>query len=245
MGLSTRDSERVGSYTTARVTGGRVERVERHANRLRRDAGRLGLPLPARGEIESLLVREAHAAFGDGDGIVRVEWAALPGEPPQLIAATRELGPEPPTWRARVATTTHPGAEERNNTKFVRIGAIEEARDELRQHAVEEVLLFDAEGRLVEGSHSNCLLVDDQGGLVTPANRLGCVEGLGLTIVRESHPEIVEADLRLEDVKAARELLAVNCVRGVVPIETLDGRVVYEGDAGDWARRLRRLFFRD
>jgi len=108
------------------------------------------------------------------------------------------------------------------------------------------VLLFDAHGYLVEGAHSNCLIVDDAGRLVTPAKHLGGVEGLGLTIVRESRPEISEAELSLGDLRAAREVMGVNAVRGVIPIIELDGKPIgSDGKTGAWAQRLRRIFFRD
>ena len=63
---------RFGSYTTARVSAGRVERVERHVRRLQRDAARLGLPPPDATQTEHLLLETARRAFGPGDGIVRV-----------------------------------------------------------------------------------------------------------------------------------------------------------------------------
>jgi D-alanine transaminase len=238
-------TERIGSYTTARVTAGRVERVERHAGRLRRDAERLGLSVPRRDAVEALLLETAIEAFGRGDGIVRIEWSAAPGAPPELMASHRPLGEDPPRWRARVAETCHPGPEARRNTKFVSVDAYAEAREEAITHGVDEVLLFDAEGHLVEGGHSNCLLVDADGTLVTPVTTLGAVEGLGLTIVRENRSDIREAKFSLADVYAARELMGVNAVRGVVPIIELDGKRIADGEPGPWARRLRQIFFRD
>jgi D-alanine transaminase len=78
---------------------------------------------------------------------------------------------------------------------------------------------------------------------VTPDLELGPVEGLGLEIVRESTPEIAPARLELPDVHEARELIAVNAVRGVVPIVELDGEPLGDGEPGPWARRLRAMFF--
>ena len=88
----------------------------------------------------------------------------------------------------------------------------------------------------------NIILVLDSGGLVTPALELGAVEGLGLTIVIESRPEIDFVKLGLKDVASARELMSVNSVRGVVPIVELDGRPVADGHPGHWAHRLHNLF---
>lgn len=238
-------SNRDGSYTTARITGGRVERLERHVGRLRRDAARLGLPAPEGREIERLLLETAERVFGRGDGIVRVEWSRAPGAQPELIATHRELGVEKTCWKARSAETVHPGPEQRHNTKFVAVDAYFLARDECERLDVDEVLLFDVDGFLVEGAGSNCLVVDADGSLLTPASSLGAVEGLGLTIVRENRPEIREAKLTRDDLRNAREVMATNGVRGVVSIVDFDGEKVGDGEAGPWARRLRRIFFRD
>ncbi len=234
---------RLGSYTTARVTNGRVERVERHARRLHRDAARLGLPLPTRAEIERVLQDAAAQAFGRGSGIVRVEWSRLlTGGEPELIPASRPLGSVPSQWRAVVSQAIHPGPELRANTKFVDVSAYDVGRAEIRDAAFDEVLLFDGDGLLVEGAHSNFLVVTEDGRVVTPDLALGAVEGLGLTIVLESHPEIAFARLRQEDLEGVRELMSVNAVRGVVPITLLDGKPVATGQPGPWSERLGAAF---
>ncbi|MBW1886643.1 MAG: aminotransferase class IV, partial [Deltaproteobacteria bacterium] len=140
---------------------------------------------------------------------------------------------------------THPGPGQRHNTKSVDVDAYDRARRAARTQGVDEVLLFDRGGLLVEGGHANLLLVDDGGILWTPDLSLGAVEGLGLSLLRERQRELREARLSLEQVRAARELMAVNAVRGVIPIIELDGRPVAGGEPGSWARRLRRLFSRD
>lgn len=234
---------RFGSYTTARVTSGRVERAERHATRLRRDAARLGLPQPAQLEIEALLVDAAGSAFGSGDGILRIEWSGASEDAlPELFAVPRALGPEPDVWRAAVSGATHPGPEQRRNTKHVNVPAYDLARAEISQSKFDEVLLFDANGLLVEGGRSNFILVKESGQLVTPDLTLGAVEGLGLTVVLENRPEIGMARLTQDDVASAEELMSVNVVRGVVPIVELAGRPIADGRPGAWARRLLSLF---
>ncbi len=235
---SAESPRRLGSYTTARVTRGRVERLERHAGRLRRDAARLGLPLPSRVEIERVFLEAADRAFDRGQGIVRVEWSHLPGEAPELIAITRPLGDRGDRWRAARSKAVHPGPGLRANTKCIDVEAYDRGRAEVHEGRCDEVLLFDDSGLLVEGCHTNLLVVTEAGDVVTPDLALGGVEGLGLEIVRENHPEIGSARLRSEDLETVRELMSVNVVRGVVPIVELDGRLVGRGEPGPWALRL-------
>ncbi len=235
------EPRRLGSYTTAKVSAGRIERLEQHVARLRRDAGRLGLPLPPSQDVERVFLESARETFGRGDGIVRVEWSHLPDESPELFAIPRAFNPLGDTWRAIVSKTTHPGPEFRANTKYVDVSAYDLGREEVASSEIDEVLLFDADGFLVEGSHSNFLVVTDAGHLVTPAYALGGVEGLGLTIVRHGQ-DIAEARLTREDVANARELMSVNAVRGVVPILELDGRRIGDGQPGPRARTIGAIF---
>ena len=39
--------------------------------------------------------------------------------------------------------------------------------------------------------------------------------------------------------------MAVNVVRGVVPITELDGKPICGGEPGVWGQRLQRFFFRN
>lgn len=236
------EPRRLGSYTTAKVTTGRVERLEQHVARLRRDAVRLALPRPPARDAERLVLETARAEFGRGDGIIRLEWSHRPGQAPALRATPRAFVRLPTRWRAARSRATHPGPARRANTKHVDVPAYDQGRDEVASSEIQEVLLFDADGFLVEGSRSNLLVVTEDGRLVTPALALGGVEGLGLEVVRHGRSDVREAHLTRDDVAKARELMSVNAVRGVVPIVELDGRAVAEGEPGPHSAALNAIF---
>ena len=156
----------------------------------------------------------------------------------------RPVGPEPDHWRVATSKATHPGPEQRRNTKYVDVNAYDLARAEIEESAIDEVLLFDADGHLVEGGRSNFIVVTEANRLVIPDPQLGAVEGLGLSIVLEDYPEIGLVKLTQDDVAAASELMSINIVRGVVPIVELDGHPIADGESGPWAERIRHIFFR-
>lgn len=236
---------RVGCYSTARVSGGRIERLERHAGRLRRDAARLGLPVPERRAIEDLALSITRSELGRGDGALRLEWGAEGNDSPTLTATTRPLGSESDRWRARTARAVHPGAGGRANAKLIEVPVYDAARAEQTEAGVDECLLYDAGGRLVEGGRTNLIVATHDGRWLTPARSLGAVEGLGLECVREAVPETRESiAIDRAEVAAARELIAVNAVRGAVAIVELDGAAIGDGQPGPFAIRLRGLFFR-
>jgi branched-subunit amino acid aminotransferase/4-amino-4-deoxychorismate lyase len=123
------------------------------------------------------------------------------------------------------------------------VTAYDLARQEREEAGLGEVLLFDGAGRLVEGTRSNVIVVSDSGRILTPALEFGPVEGLGLTIVREDHPELAAAELTHEDLERAREMMWVNCVRGVIAIVEFDGRAIANGQPGPISIRLGSAFF--
>jgi len=223
-----------------------VTRAERHVERLRRDARRLGLPLPDRSEIEELLVAAASRAFGSDSGIIRIDWSRAEHAPePRLTASHRALGPVQEAWRAITARTLHPGPEPNGGAKAIGFEAYERARSEKCEAGVDEALLFDAHDRLVEGARSNLVLVGEEGLPLTPALELGPVEGLALEIAREGLPELRFARITREEVSRAREIVAVNAVRGAVAIVELDGRAVGAGKSAEMFARLRAILAYD
>ena len=208
----------------------------RHARRLRRDAAALGLPAPAQADCERTLAESAAAAFGAGDGIVRLEWRGV-----RLAARPRPLGEERETWRAMLASTVHPGRAVTAGVKGTDWPHVERAREEARAAGVDEAILLDPEGRVVEGARSNLVIVLAGGATVTPPLARGAVAGLAREIVLEGAPEIRESDLGRGELLAAREVVATNAVRGARPVVAIDGVALGDGGPGALSCRLADL----
>jgi branched-subunit amino acid aminotransferase/4-amino-4-deoxychorismate lyase len=229
-------------YTSARVTAGRAHHGDHHARRLQRDANAIGL-----GPFDPLLVFRAFeelggAVFGDESGIVRIEaQRSAHGAGVSLLATTRPLGPESDSWSAITSPIGHHGPSVHSGAKLTQQKAYEEARAASRKSAVDEALLFDGSGHLVEGARSNLLIVDRAGTLATPDLALGAVAGIALEILSACVAELGVATFDKSDVINARELIAVNAVRGAISITELDGRNIGGGASGPWAKRLHRL----
>jgi D-alanine transaminase len=225
------------------VTRGRVLHLERHAARLARDAALLGIgPLPAQAARDALFAL-AQRAFPDGEGVVRVEARAVPGGgAPRLLATTRALGPEPPAWRAALALEAHPGPSPWSAAKTNERGLYERALAAAEATGADEAVLVDAEGFLVEGARTSLVVVLAAGTLATPPLARGGQAGIGRAILLEGTPELHEADVALAELGRARELIAVNAVRGPRAVVTLDGRPIGDGTPGPWAAALMRAF---
>lgn len=237
----TRTSE-PGCYTTARVTAGRALYGDHHARRLQRDAKAIGLDA-----FDPLLVFRAFeelggAVFGDESGIVRIE--ALKGSHGagvSLLATTRPIGPESKTWSAISAPVSHHGPRSHAGAKLTHQKVYEEARAASSKLAVDEALLFDGNGHLVEGARTNLLIVDRAGTLATPDLALGAVAGIALEILSGCCAALEVGTFDKSDVADAGELIAINAVRGAVSIVELDGRCIGGGAPGPWAARIASL----
>jgi len=227
-----------GCYTSARVEGGRPRFEERHVARIVRAAKELGLadldPNLARRALREL----AGAAFGDGNGIVRLQ-ASRDGEGRlHLVGVPRELGPEPPEWSAVVVAMPHEGGGLAAGLKVSSRLTLALAADASVAAGVDEALLLDGTGNLVEAARSNVFVAAGSGKLATPPVSSGAVAGIARGVVLERVKGIEQRTISEAELRSAREIVAANAVRGAVPIVRLDGVPVDGGRPGPWAGRL-------
>ena len=213
----------------------------RLAARLVRDAAQLGLGALDPDACIAALERAGQQAFGSAEGVVRLEARRGEGGEPRLVVQTRPLGPEPDAWSAIVARAVHEGAGPFPGAKRSPWRCIEQARAEIAEARVDEALLFDSAGRLVEGGRASVVVVRADGRALTPPLARGGVRSVAREIALAAHADLVEADVALDELRTARELVALNAVRGARPIVRLDGRPVGAGTSGPLAAALRSL----
>jgi D-alanine transaminase len=232
----------LGCYTTARFEAGRVRLGVRAAVRLARDATRLGLAAPDPSLVLAALAELGAAAFGEGAGVVRLQASTAAGGALRLVGTARPLGPEPQAWSALVAPFFHEGPAPWDGAKIAGHPRIVLARGAATAAGCEEALLFDEAGRLVEGARTSLLAVLGDGSLVAPPLARGGVRSVAREVVAEALGGLAERDLSRADLADAREIVALNAVRGAVAIVLLEGRAVGEGVPGPAARRLQEVF---
>jgi branched-chain amino acid aminotransferase len=222
------------------VRDGRARFLERHVARLLRDARRLGLafaPELARRAFADL----ARAAFGTGEGIVRLEARRTTTGGTSLVAHARELGVEPDAWRAGLAREAHPGVwPGAPGAKLGGRAVLLRAREATARHGWHEALLFDATGRLVEGTRSNLAVRGVEGAARTPPLSRGAVAGVAREILLACGA-LIEADVSREELSCADEIVALSSVRGARAVVRIGARPVGDGRPGPLARRLDAL----
>lgn len=234
-------------YTTARWTGAGIRFEARHLARLARDAAALGL-----GAVDPVLARRAfhelgRAVFGEGEGVVRVEARRGAQGGVSLRATTRPVGSEPGAWRVVLAPMVHDSTAAPHGAKLALRPLYACAREHAIAAGADEALLLDAPGRLVEGARANLVAVDEDGvGRVPPAER-GAVAGVALEacLAGATAGELVRRDVGRDELDRVRELVALNAVRGAVPIVEIDDRPVGDGRPGPMAARLAAILAAD
>jgi branched-subunit amino acid aminotransferase/4-amino-4-deoxychorismate lyase len=234
----------LGCYTTARWTGGRVRYGERAAARLVRDAERLGLGRADPAAVLAALAELGKAAFGAGEGIVRLQASRSADGALRLVGRPREVGPEPAVWTAVVAPFPHEGPAPWDGAKIAGHPRVALARAAARAAGADEALLFDAAGRLVEGARTSLAVALADGRWVAPPAARGGVRSVAGEIARLGARELSEGDVSREELARAREVVALNSVRGAVPIVRVDGRPVGAGGPGPLAAALREVLAR-
>lgn len=231
----------LGCYTTALIHRGSVVWRDRHVQRLSRDAAALGLGEVDSTEAARALALLARAAFGEGNGAVRLQATREASGPARLVGIPRWLGDEPPAWTAIVSTIAHPGAQDFSGAKVAGQPFYVLAREQARGRGADEAILFDRHGYLIEGTRSNLIVVDAEGVLTTPDLARGGVAGVARAVVRERVPELKVRNLGRAELRSARELIAINALRGARAVTRLDDAPVADGREGPWARRLSTL----
>lgn len=225
-----------GCFTSARASGGRVWWIDRHVERLARDARCLGFPPPDPAACRHLLEELAAPSRVRGDLKIRVEAHADVELGVRLRGAATGLDPDRSTWVTIAGG--HPGPTPTSSAKSTDRGIYDPAIAAARSAGADEALLFDAAGLLVEGARSNVIVHRAEGTLVTPPLARGGQAGIARAILFERVAALREDDVSLFDLRRAREVIAVNAVRGARGITSLDGHPIGGGRPGAWSERL-------
>jgi D-amino acid aminotransferase len=247
-----------GLFETMRVYARTPYLLDRHLERMARGARAISLALPDAVELEHA-VRATIDANDLHDGVVRLtasrgqigDLSPDPDAVPTIFVNVRPLPAALESDAARhlvtletrhVASATDTVVKSLSYLPSV-LGMIELAR----RGAVEGIMLT-REGFVAEGTVSNIFCVIE-GRLWTPPSELGILPGITrarvLEIAEGEKIEIVEATFGLDRLLAADECFYTSSVREIVPVSSIDGNSIGEGDVGEVTRRLTEIYRRD
>ena len=223
---------------TMRMDDGRIPRIERHLSRLRASAEYFGFPFDerrVRDRLQSAVdSREpvAGASVPGGHTSPIMPPASEPGAGPLRLRlrlardgnVNVDRGPDaPPVEPVRVAFDTR-AVSSRDRFLHHKTTAREEYDSRLAERPdVFDVLLVNEHGFVTEFTRGN-IVIESGGRRLTPARDAGLLAGTFRAELLDS-AEIVESDLRPDDVRRADRIWFINSVRGWLRAELVDGTV--------------------
>jgi len=121
------------------------------------------------------------------------------------------------------------------------------AKTEARKRGAFEAWLVDRDQLITEGTSTNAWIVTGQGVLVTRKlshNILAGVTRLGVlaALAREGFNAIEERVFTVEEAYGAREAFVTSASGGVIPVVSIDGRIIGDGSPGPATKRIHALY---
>jgi branched-chain amino acid aminotransferase len=249
-----------GIFEGIRVYGGRVFRLDAHLARFESAARAIALELPGGIKAVREIVLATVRAHGADDAYVRLIATRGEGElgvdptrcpeqrilclvdrvriyPPEKLSAGVDLvtssvrRPPPDVLDPRIKSLNY-----LNNVM---------AKLEARQRGADEALMLNVHGLVAEASVANVFAVRNDV-LLTPPATDGALEGITRATVLELAATLGiparEQTLGRFDLFAASEAFLTGSGAGIVPIRSLDGRVLGRGGPGPVYEKIRAAF---
>ncbi len=248
-----------GVFETMRVYDGHVFRMKRHIERLFQGCERLGiLPDMEEGQIGDSVIRLLQKNGLDrGDAIIRVTVSRGSGgrgidtkgagSPTVLITSSSytPLPEEAYLQGVRAVLSKSPisfrGPRDGEIKPISFLPYILQRLDHGGE-GIFEVIMQNHEGYITEGTASNIFFVKE-GILHTPSPETGLLKGVTREVVMEIATKegipVREGLYRPEDLLGAREAFITNSIIEVMPLSSVDDRVL---EIGTVSRKIRRLY---
>jgi branched-chain amino acid aminotransferase len=245
-----------GVYETLRTYGARPFHLDRHLQRLRASAGRIGLELPGTDAAVAAHLDELLACAANAESFIRlivsrgvgdisyhfdrvqgptVVMVVKPFEPLSDLARTEGVALAIVSIRRNSPQALDPAIKSCNLLN--NILAVREAQ---AKGAVEAILL-NQRGEVSEGASSNLFAVK-AGSLLTPPLAAGILAGITRDVVLERGPALGlptrEQVLRPDDLFSADEVFITSSLKEVAPATSIDGRPIGDGRPGPVSLRL-------
>ncbi len=249
-------------YETIRTYSGRPFSVDRHLQRLRRSADRVGIPLAsAKVDLNTEISRVLLAA-GNDESAIRVIVSRGVGPVgydteavglPTCVVHVRPFPHPPAHWMTEGIDVAIVGVV--RNAIAALDPAIKSSNllnnllawREARRLRADEPILLNAAGELAEGASSN-LFVVREGRLLTPPVEAGILRGvtrdLALELARAERIDTAEIAMHPDRLRQADEAFVTSTMKGILAVRRCDGWPIREGRPGPITRRLMQRFAR-
>lgn len=249
-----------GVYEVCEIARGMIIDMTGHLDRLGRSLSELAIRWPMhRRSLERVMI-ETIRRNRVRDGLVYVQVTRgvaprdhvfpAPETRPALVVTAKSTAPDAAAKKAETGLkiiTTPENRWERVDIKSVGLLPNVLARQSAREQGAHEAWFVDPDGTVKEGAATNAWIVTMDGVLVTrPADR-GILKGITRTTAMKVADSlgmtVEERAFTVDEAKSAREAFVTSASSLVMPVVSIDGASVANGQPGTIAARLREAFF--
>lgn len=248
-----------GVYEVCEVRNGQLIDERLHIDRLFRSLGelRIGPPMsrPALGVVMRETLRRNRVRHGliylqITRGVAKRDFAfPAPGTRPSVVCFAHASSPARRERRASQGIgviTTLDIRWRRPDIKSVSLLPNALARQQAEEAGAGEAWLVDDDGFVTEGAACNAWIVTADGDIITRQAESGILRGITRTVLievlRAEGLRFVERPFTVVEAQAAAEAFNSSAVGLIMPVISIDGRLVGDGHPGPVAKRLRQLF---
>jgi len=248
-----------GVYEVWAVLGGALADAEGHFERLERSLGELSITPPmGRPALEVVLketvrrnrVREGLVYLQVTRGVAPRDHAfPTPAVPPSIVATARSVDRAIGEARAERGAAVITVAENRwGRCDIKTVGLLPNvlAKQKARAAGAVEAWFVDELGLVTEGASSNAWIIDASGALRTRDTQANILRGVTrktlLGVIAREGLTLEDRPFSPEEALQAKEAFITGAGTLLMPIVSIDGRPVGDGQVGPVAKRLRRLY---
>jgi len=246
-----------GVYEVMGVVGGSLLDEGPHLTRLARSLAELRIPAPMSMAALRIVMREVIRRNGVHDGIIYVQITrgvasrdhAFPkAAGPVLVVTSRRKRPaDPRAVDDGVAVITIPDIRwQRCDIKSVALLPNVLGKQRAKEAGAFEAWQVDREGKVSEGTSTNAWIVTSDATVITRQADSAILNGVTrlaiLDIVRREGYAFVERPFSVAEAKSAREAFLTSTVVDLLPVVTIDGDPVGNGQPGTLSGKLREYY---
>lgn len=245
-------------YEVTAVINGKLVDVEHHIARLQRSCHELQLSLPYTVEeikqIHSQLIERNNV----NEGLIYLQLTRGNAKHRNFLFPDKNIQPTLVLFAQKTNIVDNPKAK--NGIKVVTVDDIRWARCDIKtvallaasmakEHAKQQGAddaIFIKDGKVTEGSSSNCFILNQHNQLQTRELSHEILPGITrkaiLSLAKEQGLAIVEKAFSLDDMLAAKEVFITSATSLVWPAININGQTIGEGKPGSVAVRLREIY---
>jgi len=248
-----------GIYEVFNIRDGEPLDEEGHLDRLERSLRELGMPMPIGRAALKLVTREMIARNRMPTGFIYLQVTRgavkrdhvppVDGPRPTLIITMRAQDSAGLKQRLEkgIAVSTQPDIRwGRCDIKTVQLLPNLMAKQAAKKAGAFEAWLVDKDGYITEGASTTAWIVDSSGTLITRdlSNAIlpGVTRKVMLEAAAEAQIKVQERKFTVAEAQAAKEAFLSSATGAAVPVVTIDGKSVGDGQPGPLTQRIRSLY---